>query len=1075
MALHAGFPRFYLLLLVLLVLSFCIPSFGQSEDATLSGIITDPTGAIVQNAQVKLTNVDTGITVATASNNSGLYVFATIHPGHYRMVVEKAGFRQVVLTDLTLNVQDLLSRNFKLQLGAVGESVTVSADGVNVNTTDASVSTVIDQKFVENMPLNGRSFQDLIALAPGVTMVGNLGNGGQTGPGQGGEFSVNGQRTEENYFTVDGVSATVGGSGSVQVLGAGYAGATPAETVLGTTQSMISVDALQEFRATTSTYSAEYGRTPGGQFALTTRPGTNAWHGTAYDYFRNDALDASNWFLDQLGLSKDKERQNDFGGTLGGPVIIPGLYNGKDKTFFFFSYEGLRLVTPQGVQTVLVPDPNLRQTAPAPLQPILNAYPKQNAGEDGLSDGFGFYKAGVSFPGSIDSTSVRIDHNLSDKLKVFGRYANTPNFTSSYFGAQGTDTGDKHWLLTVGATALISSRQSNELRFNITQDDSSFNFSSTSLGGATPFDLTSIPGPNGLPYPAHGAGLTICFCYGDFSVFVEHTPTGSWQRQYNVTDTYNWVVGRHNLKFGVDWRRLATHTVTTEINQFLDFPSEASILANSSPFAIASGGASVPFEPVYKNFSAFAEDEWKVTPRLSLSLGLRWDVNPAPGNATGPSPYAVDQITDLATLKLAPAGTPLWRTDWLGFAPRIGAAYQLHQTAGHETVVRGGFGWFYDMGNTLGSLGFLGIGFGHESIVSPAGFPLTSAQLALPPPSVAPPYNSDVYGFDPHLKLPYTLQWNVAIEQALGRNNALTMSYVGAAGRGLLATFQYAPENLGNPNFNGNVCSECLFITKNNSTSDYNSLQVQFQRRLSRGVQALASYTWSHSIDLSSNNFFELESLRASSDFDVRHNFQAALTYDVPGSYSNPVLGEVLRHWGLDARVMARSAVPVNIESTASLDSASQTFLVYNPNVVPGQPLILYGSQYPGGRILNYNAYSVETDPAGNPIEGNAGRNSARDFGAWQLNLALRRSFPIHERLRLQFRAEAFNIFNHPNFSMINNNSLNSGPCGPPQPQQSLSCFGVASTTLNTALGGLNSLYQIGGPRSLQLSLKLVF
>jgi hypothetical protein len=445
-------------------------------------------------------------------------------------------------------------------------------------------------------------------------------------------------------------------------------------------------------------------------------------------------------------------------------------------------------------------------------------------------------------------------------------------------------------------------------------------------------------------------------------------------------------------------------------------------------------------------------------------------VNPAPSNATGPSPYTVDQITDLATTKLAPAGTPLWRTDWLGFAPRIGVAYQLRHTPSYETVVRAGFGEFYDMGNAQGSSGFGGIGFSNFATSTGGSFPFTSAQLTLPPPSVAPPYNGNVWASDPHLRLPYTLEWNVAIEQALGSRNALTASYVGSAGRRLLTTFEYYPENLGNPNFNSNVCSGCLFVTKNGATSDYHALQVQFQRRLSRGLQALASYTWSHSIDEASNNFLLQKLERGTSAFDIRHNVQAALTYDIPGRYSNPVLSGILGHWGLDTRILANSALPADIIGTLSVDPVTRSFLNYHPNVVPGQPPYLYSSQYPGGRALNYNAYQAAPDG----VEGNSGRNSARGFGAWQMNMALRREFPIHERLRLQFRAEAFNIFNHPNFSNVLN-FLGYGPCGPPPPGQPLFCFGVSDNTLNVNLGGLNPLYQTGGPRSLQLALKLIF
>ena len=1061
--------------LVLLFRLAGIPCLAQTEDAAISGRVTDPTGAVVPGVSVKLQSAERGTIQETTTNRDGIYLFPAVQPGVYHITARREGFRQVDYVGLTANVQAHIEQNFRLQVGSSSESVTVTADAVNVNTTDATVSTVVDQKFVANMPLNGRSLQDLMTLAPGVATVVSNNSGGANGPGIAGSITVNGQRTEANYFTVDGASANLGTNASTFGLGAvGWTGATPATTVLGTTQSMVSVDALQEFRASTSTYSAEYGRTPGGQFAFTTRSGANAWHGSLYDYVRNEAFDANNWFLDETSQPKEKERQNDFGGTLGGPIIIPGLYNGKDKTFFFFSYEGLRLWTPQGFQRNAVPDLTLRQTAPAALQPVLNAMPLPNAGEDGLNDGLAFYNVGVSYPSSIDAISARIDHSIGSKFKIFGRYANTPSATSFLQQAFNGSTVGNYRLVTLGTTAIISPRQTNELRFNFTQNDAAYKNTSTDRGGAAPFDLASLPGPYGKPFPESGSRLYIQLAYGACFTQRVQCPVlwlendSNTQKQYNLTDTYTWAVNRHTLKFGIDWLRLSTYALPYTVDEAMAFFSEGSVLANTADFASSAPLSSA--EPVYKNFSAFAEDEWKVAPRLSLSLGLRWDVNPPPINARGPSPYTVDQITNLATTKLAPEGTPLWRTDWHGFAPRFGMAYQLRQTPGHETVIRGGVGMFYDTGNLLGSQGFTGIGLNSFVQYQGASFPFTPAQLQVPPASVAPPYNNLIYAFDPALRLPHTLQWNVAVEQVLGRDNALTVSYVGSAGRRLLTTLDYAPESLGNPNFNANVCTGCLLITKNDATSDYDALQVNFQRHLSRGLQVLASYTWSHSIDTATSNFELSELERGSSDFDIRHNFQAALIYDIPGSYSNPVLSGILRHWGLDTRISVRSGSPVDIVGTQALDPLTNTYLNYHPDIVPGQPLYIYGSQYPGGRILNYNAYQAL--PPG--IEGDSGRNSAEGFGAWQLNLALRRDFPLKERLRLQFRIEAFNVFNHPNFSSVYN-YLSAGPCGPLQPGQSLFCFGTALATLNNVAGGLNPLYQIGGPRSLQLALKLTF
>jgi hypothetical protein len=1024
-------------------------ALAQSPNATVTGRVLDPNGALVVSAKVEITNSETGVKYSTATNGEGIYTVSSLQPGIYRIEVAKPGFKTVLKPDVILHVQDIAAINFSLPLGSVSETVTVSSGGIQMNTTDAAVSTVVDRQFVGNMPLNGRSFQSLLTLVPGVVQVPS------SGVGYSGEISVNGQRTEANNFTVDGVSANTGTAPNPNIIGAGFSGGVPGETALGTTQSLVSIDALQEFRATTSTYSAEYGRTPGGQFSLSTRSGTNDWHGSLFDYFRNDVMDANNWFNNAANpqVPRQAERQNDFGGTFGGPIVIPGFYDGKDKTFFFFSYEGLRLTVPQPSKQFSVPDLALRQQAPAALQPFLNAFPLPNGGEDGLNDGLAFFNLAYSSPSSLDNYSMRIDHKFGDKLTLFGRYANTPSSGWTYLApANKSSNTIKVQTLTMGATSSLTRTHTNELRFNITQNNTRSSVTSTDFGGATPFDLSSLPEPAGQS----AKNLTTELAFGGFPTWQALANTNS-QRQYNITDTHSWSHGAHQLKFGLDWRRLTTFVKAITNDQFYEFGSESSVIANSADLAEVLSFTSVPVEPVYHNFSSFVQDEWKATSRFSLSLGLRWDINPAPGNLNGPSPYTLDQITNLTTAQLAPTNAPLWRTDWHGFAPRAGFAYQLRQDPGRETVVRAGFGIFYDMGSTNGSQGFVqAVGFTSNSLFSGAPAPLTSAQVTLPAPSVASPYNAPVFAFDPNLKLPYTMQWNFAVEQGLGSNQTLTISYVGSGARKLLSQFFYSPVQ--NPNFSlGNGLS----VTANRASSGYNSLQVKFQRNLSRGLQALASYTLSHSIDDASSNFGLNDALlRSSSDFDIRHNYQAAIAYDVPGSYANSLASAVLTHWAVDTRLSARSALPVDVIGAESFSPITQQFVFFHPDLVPGQPTYLYGSQYPGGRIINFNAFVDAPDG----VEGNTSRNFVRGFDAVQMDLALRREFPIRERLRLQFRAEAFNIFNHSNFGSIYQ-YLAYGP----------SQFGYAYSSLNNTLGGLNPLYQSGGPRSLQLALRLAF
>ena len=285
-------------------------------------------------------------------------------------ILQAPGFSTAVSTPITLNVAQNAVLDFKMQVGSEDQTVNVDASGLTINTTDASVSTVIDRKFVENIPLNGRSFQDLISLTPGVVTQSPQ---AFSSLGANGDFSVNGQRTESNYYMVDGVSANTSAGNAFGSASAANGGTVPGATALGTTQSLLSVDALQEFRVESSTYSAEYGRSPGGQFSFVTRSGTNDLHGSAFDYLRNNVFDANDWFNDYYGRPATALRQNDFGGTIGGRVLLPKLYNGKDKAFFFVSYEGLRVTQPQGATVQYVPDSTLRQAAAPALQPIVNA------------------------------------------------------------------------------------------------------------------------------------------------------------------------------------------------------------------------------------------------------------------------------------------------------------------------------------------------------------------------------------------------------------------------------------------------------------------------------------------------------------------------------------------------------------------------------------------------------------------------------------------------------------------------------------------------------------------------------
>jgi hypothetical protein len=1033
--------------------SLALPLAAQSPNGTINGRVIDRSNGVIAGADVLVINDATGVKYSGKTNDDGIYFVPNLPPGPYRLQVSKVGFKTLIKPDVVVNIQDALSINFTLPIGAVFEIVTVEGGASMINTTDGSVSTVVNRTYVENMPLNGRSFQDLILLTPGI--VTQTPQGGVVG-----DFSVNGQRTQSNYYTLDGVSANVGSlTGQDQINRTpGISGSAPAATALGTTQALVSVDDLQEFRAQSSTYSAEYGRNPGGQFAFETKSGTNQWHGTAFDYLRNGFFDAQDWFNDYFGVKAPALRQNDFGGTLGGPVRVPGLYNGKDKTFLFVSFEGLRLSDPQAASVNYVPDSALRASAPAVVQPALNAFPVPN-GPD-LGDGIAEFIGSWSNPADINSTSVRFDHTISDGLRLFFRFSNTTSGTA----ARGTNSTSDAPVVrsaidyttrtyTAGATSVVTSHVSNQLRLNYSSNETTNTQVLDAFGGSTPLNLAALSGAGPKSWLIFGLGYD-----GYFINLAQARHEGS-QNQWNLVDTVDWSFGRHQLKFGADYRRLAPSAITSSPFLAYAYLSESAVVTNSPEVVAQAFG---PAYPLYKNFSAFLQDGWKVSQRLSLALGLRWEVNPAPGVTQGLLPFTV-QGSGPDNWAIAPQGTPLWRTSWYNFAPRLGVAYVLHNATNRETVVRGGGGVFFDTGQQLGSLGFLGPGFSSLAIFSEP-FPVDAPTQV--PPIVNPPtapYDASPYGFARHLQLPYTLQWNASIEQALGSLQALTMSYVGShAVRLLEANFVASPNNPNSSEFN--------FVT-NGLTADYDALQTQFQRRLSKGFTALASYTWSHCIDYDSGRF-SFGYQRGNCDFDVRHNLSTALSYDLPRVEHGRFMNAVLNHLGIDDRFTARTSFPVSFFGNYLLQQNGQ-YYYGGLNLVPAQPVYLYGSTCasvlqgigdlqagqgcPGGRAINPNAFTAASSGP-----GNAPRNFARGFGAWQMNLAVRREFPIGERFKLQFRTEAFNVFNTPNFGMVN------GVFGQ-------STFGQATSTLANSFYGLNPLYQMGGPRSMQFALKFIF
>jgi Carboxypeptidase regulatory-like domain/TonB dependent receptor len=1050
------------LLAILLVAVAPFDAGAQSDSASVSGRVTDQQNAVIPNVEVEMKNVDTGLTQITKTNGDGIYTYTSLRPGNYIMSVRKEQFQTVSVTGITLHVQDSLSRNFALQIGSSAVSVTVEANGINMNTTDAAVSTVVDRQFAENLPLNGRSFQTLIYLTPGVVVA-------NSSFADSGQFSVNGQRAASNYWTVDGVSANIG-VGVAASPGNGLGGTLGSFSALGGTNSLVSVDALQEFRIQTSTYAPEFGRTPGGQVAIVTRSGTNDFHGTAFDYIRNDLLDANNWFANSVGLEKPRERQNDFGGTFGGPIVT-------NKTFFFFSYEGLRLRLPQTSLTN-VPDLSARAEATPGMQPYLKAFPLPN-GADNTATGIAQLNASYSNPGSLDAYSLRVDHRLNGSWAFFGRY----NYSPSSFLSRGTSDGFAA-LSDVEQTRIVTQTGTAGLAWTISPvavADLRFNYSHVRADGSSYLDgfegaipLSSLPFPDSFT-SKDGLFNMFIFSLGQGEQLFVGKNTEIVQRQINLVGSLSWQRGDHSLKFGGDYRRLSPLDSPAEYRQSPFFSSVLDAVTGTTRNGHLGSATDVTL--LFRNVSLYAQDTWRISPKLTVTYGLRWDTDFAPASENGPGIPAVTgyDLVDFSSLGFASPGAPPFHTTYDNFAPRAGVACQLSKSERWQRVVRGGFGIFYDLASAeTGNLLANGTPpFGATKNLPASVFPFAPAQIA-PVPIPSTGLISQLNAFNPSLKLPYTLQWNFAFEQALGKAQTVSVSYIGAKGSRLLQTTEvFNPPD--NPALSGGLID-------NTAKSRYDALQVQFRRPVdSLGLQVLASYTWSHSLDDGSASSYGSTSNLAvpganginwgDSDFDIRNSFTAGLTYQFPSPKREHYATQLIKGWSSDLFVIVRSAPPVDVEDTNFFLLESQFNTNVRPDIVPGLPLYLFGSGYPGGRALNPAALSdPPVDPnTGNPTrQGTLGRNTLRGFGATQFDVAIHRDFPIREGIKLQFRSELFNILNHPNF-------------GPPNAQFGGTGFGLSTQTLAQSLGanlgggGFSPLYQIGGPRSVQFALKLFF
>jgi hypothetical protein len=866
---------------------------------------------------------------------------------------------------------------------------------------------------IERMPLNGRGVLGLMELTPGAIVV-------PATRGEAGQFTVDGQRPNTNSFLVDGVGANVGvsaGGQPAQVTG----GALPAVTAYGSLDSLLPLEAIDEFRVRAADMAPEAARLPGAVVTLSSRSGSNEFHGSLNYRVRHESLAANDWFANTTGLGRAPLRLQDLSPSLGGPIR-------RERSFFFLAYERLALRGPYVWQQA-VPTADSRQAAPDYMQPALALFPAPNGAF--LGDGTAQWSGRNIRPSALNSGAARIDQAVASRITLFGRYNDAPS-SNEYGSTQVNRLDLRFQSLTVGLNVRPTARFTVDFRAN--ESRSRVDSTWSEAGGAAPqgCPLQTISAHYNSASAACPALVQLVIGgVGEVAVGSEGERR---QRQFQATLPASLNLGSHGLRFGADYHRMTL--VRRDAGDALSLIAQ-DITGVIQPFGLWIGRSpAVRRSTEAPEWSAWVQDTWRLGSRLTVTPGLRWQLDPPPVPAVPIYLYFPSTGTFFTS------SDPLWPRTSGNLAPRLGAALRLDRDGG--TVLRGGAGISYDSG------------LGVVTDLLNNG-PLDALQFTS---GMHAPFSTVLsYGFMPDLRPAQVTHWDVSLDHALSMRDLISIGYVGSAGRRLLR------RELGGP---GNTPTALFVTTTNHGASDYEGLQLQYRRRLSRGLDASASYAWSHSIDNDSSDAFlmwagagtSLAGDRGSADFDLRHSFTAAITYEFATTV--PAL-RLLRGWALDGMVRARTGFPVTVlESDQYMGIPIAN--AFRPNLDGSQPVWLADSATPGGRRLNPQAFPM---PAAG-VQGNLGRNAIRGFGMGQADLAVRREFRLGERRAIQLRIEAFNATNHANFA---------------DPVKFLNSpvFGRSVSMLNLMLGtgspgsGLAPLLQTGGPRSVQVGLRFRF
>jgi Carboxypeptidase regulatory-like domain len=998
---------------------FALPLLAQN--ASLVGTVKDQQGGVIPNVAIALTSTNTGVTQTISSDGSGNFEFPAVRPDTYKMKAEQKGFQTYTQTGIALAVDERRRLDIVMQVGDTNTVVNVEAHTVGVSTESSTLGSVVENKKIVEMPLNGRFFLDLALLQTG-TVVPSTNNrtflAAPSGIGISG-INASGTREDSTNYVVDGQNLS--------------------DMVQNQITFQPNIDMIQEFKVQTNAFSAEYGRNAGIVINGVSKSGTNGLHGTAYEFVRNDHFDAKNYF-DPAGKIAPFKR-NIFGYSVGGPIV-------KNKTFFFHSYEGRRGREVATINT-LVPTPAQRSAATNPvIQKLLGLVPDAN-------DATGTHFVGsAARQRTLNQETGRIDHNINDKNFLFGSFIinrderTEPTLQSNNLPGFGDTRPAKRYLISVGYVHVFSSALTNDFHAGLNRVR--IDFLQAFTGSPADFGMTTPSSV--MPEIEVGSANSGTPWFGGISGF----PQGRGDTTFQYSDTVSWLRGRHSIKFGAEVRRFRNNNFNGGTGGSILFPSLTAFLSGTPSQTVET---SLPVTPALRvsALGTFVQDDVKLTSHLTLNLGLRWEYNGVPSEIH--NRLAVFDFTSHTLSQIGTNGIDKpYHQQFANFGPRAGFSWDPFGKG--KTVVRSGVGFYYDQPVT--------------NIVTPLGSNPPFAQsvnitqnINLSAPFSSPPgVGSALQLIDPNFKSGRVLSYNVNVQQEVF-GTVIQLAYVGSQGRHLRLLGDYN-QGIGGKRPISTITSlnaagqpvaangGSMTIQESVSNSNYNGMWLSAEKRLAKGLTFNASYTYSKSIDDNSvgssnpqiQNFYNIAAERALSDFDARQRLVLSGVYQIPfHSNSSALTGRLVQGWSIAPIVNLQSGNPFSPIIPTADTSSLETF--DRPNVVTGQPLTL--SNPSPGQWLNKAAFSL---PAAGTF-GNAGRNILTSPGFEDIDVAISKNTLIKERLSLQFRAEAFNLFNHPNFAQPSNN--------------------FAAASYGQILATRTTRGDLGSSRQLQLGMKLIF